>query len=48
MPTEKEILMIQKATIYDLMQILRENPEKTYTTEELVKIYEAYITGAEQ
>lgn len=48
MPTEKEIVMIQKATVYDLKRILREQPDKTYTQEELEKILDAYITGAEQ
>ena len=35
MPTEKEILMIQKATMYDLKKILEADPDKTYTVEEL-------------
>lgn len=47
-PAEKEIVMIQKATVYDLKRILREQPDKTYTQEELEKILDAYITGAEQ
>ena len=48
MPAEKEVVLIQKATIYDLMRIIRENPDKTYTQEELEKLFDAYITGAEQ
>lgn len=48
MPTEKEILMIQKATVYDLKRILEGDPEKTYTADELKKILDAYITGMEQ
>lgn len=48
MSPEKEIVMIQKATVYDLKRILREQPDKTYTQEELEKILDAYITGAEQ
>ena len=48
MPTEKEVVLIQKATIYDLMRIIKENPNKTYTQEELEKLFDAYITGAEQ
>ena len=48
MPTEKEIVIIQKATVYDLKRILEESPDKTYTVEELKKILDAYITGAEQ
>lgn len=48
MPTEKEVVLIQKATIYDLMRIIKEDPDKTYTAEELEKLFDAYITGAEQ
>ena len=48
MPTEKEVVLIQKATIYDLMRIIEEDPDKTYTAEELKKLFDAYITGAEQ
>ncbi len=48
MPTEKEIVMIQKATVYDLERIFEENPDKTYSVEELKKIIDSYITGAEQ
>jgi len=48
MPTEKEIVIIQKATVYDLKRIINKEPDKTYTQEELEKILDAYITGAEQ
>ncbi len=48
MPTEKEVILIQKATIYDLMRIIKENPDKTYTQDELERLFDAYITGAEQ
>lgn len=48
MPTEKEIMIIQKATIYDLQCILEKEPEKSYTVEELKALLNAYITGAEQ
>ncbi len=48
MPTEKEVVLVQKATVYDLMRIIKENPDKTYTVEELEKLFDAYITGAEQ
>ena len=48
MPTEKEVVLIQKATIYDLMRIIEEAPGKTYTQEELKKLFDAYIRGAEQ
>jgi hypothetical protein len=45
MPTEKEILMIQKATMFDLKQILEANPDKTYTVDELKALIDAYIAG---
>lgn len=48
MPSEKEILMIQKATMYDLLQIIRADPGKTYTPEELEKLISSYITGLQQ
>lgn len=49
MPTEKEMVIIQKATVYDLLKILKnKDPEKTYTLEELEKLMDAYIEGAEQ
>ena len=48
MPTENERKDIQKAMAYDLLKIFKQNPEKTYTTEELEKLIDAYITGAQQ
>lgn len=49
MPSEKEIAIIQKATIYDLQKILENGEEgKTYTVEELIKLMDAYIRGAAQ
>ncbi len=48
MPTEKEVLLIQKATMYDLKRILEQDPDKTYTVEELKALIDAYISGAEQ
>ena len=48
MSTEKEIVLVQKATVYDLMRIIEENPDKTYTAEELKKLFDAYIRGVEQ
>lgn len=48
MPTEQEVVLIQKATIYDLMRIIEEHPDKSYTPDELKKLFDAYITGAEQ
>lgn len=49
MPSEKEISIIQKATIYDLQKILESGEEgKTYTVDELKKIMDAYVKGTEQ
>ena len=48
MPPDEWNLIVQKATIYDLMRIIEENPDKAYTPEELKKLFDAYITGAEQ
>lgn len=48
MATEKEILMFQKSTVYDLLQIIEKNPVKTYTTEELKELLAAYVKGLEQ
>ena len=48
MPTENERKDVQKAMAYDLLRILKQNPEKTYTAEELEKLIDAYITGAQQ
>ena len=47
-PTENERKDIQKAMAYDLLRILKQNPEKAYTAEELEKLIDAYITGAQQ
>ena len=49
MPIEKEISIVQKATVYDLQRILDNGEEgKTYTFEEIKKIMDAYIAGTEQ
>lgn len=48
MPTEKEIIMLQKATVYDIRRILEKEPEKTFTLEELKRILDAYIAGVEE
>lgn len=48
MPTENERKDVQKAMAYDLLRILKQNPEKTYSTEELEKLIDAYITGVQQ
>jgi hypothetical protein len=48
MPSEKEIIIVQKATVYDLMRIIKENPDKSYTVEELEQLLHAYIRGVEK
>ncbi len=48
MSGEKEMLMVQKATMYDLKRILEQDPDKTYTVEELKQLIDAYIQGMEQ
>ena len=48
MSSEKEIVIVQKATVYDLMRIIKENPGKSYTVEELEQLLHAYIQGVEK
>lgn len=48
MPNEKEIAIIQKAAMFDLIQIIKKQPNKTYSAEELEALIVAYITGADQ
>lgn len=48
MPTEKEMVLANKAMAYDLLRVLKADPDKTYTVEELEKLIDAYIQGAEQ
>ena len=48
MPNEKEIAIIQKAAMFDLIQIIKKQPEKTYTADVLDALIVAYTTGAEQ
>lgn len=48
MPTEKEMAVANKAMAYDLLRILKAEPDKTYTVAELEQLIDAYIQGAEQ
>lgn len=48
MSSEHEILVAQKAAMFDLIQILKQQPDKTYTVDELEALIVAYIKGAEQ
>lgn len=47
-PTENERKDIQKAMAYDLLCILKQDPEKTYTAKELESLIDAYIRGTTQ
>ena len=48
MPTENERKDVQKAMAYDLLRILKQDPDKTYTAAELEKLIDAYLTGSQQ
>ena len=48
MPSEKELIMYQKSTIYDIIRIIKNDPDKTYTTTELEALLNAYVEGLEQ
>lgn len=48
MSTERELIMYQKATVLDLLEIFKQDPEKTYTVDELEKMMFAYLKGLEQ
>lgn len=49
MGTEAERQDTRKAMAYDLIQILKERPEKeSYTREEIEKIIHVYLTTADQ
>ena len=46
--SEKGILVAQKAAMFDLIQIIKQQPDKTYTVDEIEALIVAYIKGAEQ
>ena len=48
MSSEKEILVAQKAAMFDLIQIIKQQPDKTNTVDEIEALIVAYIKGAEQ
>ena len=48
MSTEREIIMFRKSTVYDLLQLIKKDPNKTYTTDELEELLTAYVKGLEQ
>ncbi len=48
MPTENERKDIQKAMAYDLLRVFKQEPDKTFSYEELEKLIDAYISGLKQ
>ena len=48
MSSEREILVAQKAAMYDLIRLLKQNPDKAYTVDELEDLIDSYIRGLEQ
>ena len=49
MASEKEIAIVQKATVYDLIDIIESRPDKqSYTPEEIKALMKAYVKGTEQ
>ena len=46
-PSEKELIMYQKATAYDILGLISSDPDKTYTPKELEELVKAYIKGLE-
>ena len=48
MSTEREIIMFQKSTVYDLLQLIKKDPNKTYTTDELEEMWTAFVNGLVQ
>ena len=47
-PTENERKDVQKAMAYDLLKLLKADPGRTYTYEELETLIDAYISGLKQ
>lgn len=49
MPTEKELVMYQKATIYDIIRLItKDGLDKNYTARELQELLNAYADRLEQ
>lgn len=45
MPTERESADVRKAMAFDLLVVIKENKDKTYTAEDLEQLILAYIAG---
>lgn len=48
MSTEKEIKIIEKATIYDLVRLLQNSGKESYTVEELCKLLNTIADAKDQ
>ena len=48
MPSEKEIKIIQQATIYELRRLLQNNGKNTYTLEELCRLLDTIADEKDQ
>ncbi len=48
MPSEKELIMYQKSTIYDIIRLIKKDPDKSYTADELEAMLNVYAEGLEQ
>lgn len=48
MPTEKEIKIIQQATIYELRRLFKNGGKDTYTTEELCNLLDTIADAKDQ
>lgn len=47
MPAESERKDVRKAMAFDLLQIFKAEPDRTYTPEELERILVTYINGGD-
>jgi hypothetical protein len=48
MLTDNEIIVVQKATAYDIKRIIHNTPNTTYTCEELEQLLDTYIANEEK
>lgn len=48
MSNENERKDVQKAMAYDLLRIFKQEPDKSYSYEELEALIDAYISGLKQ
>lgn len=48
MPSEKEIKVIEKATLYDLRRLLKNSGKDTYTLDELCNLLDTIADAKDQ